>query len=119
MSINDPRVVTAFGKIIRSKTQLTNVSGAWQHYVHMAKWLIYVATILNLKGTSIEDVFLDATLRSMNSMERAQYRGRSVQAYNSWNGGWSRIIASNRSMIRDYIRANTEWSDALRVVNRG
>ena len=64
-------------------------------------------------------MFLEATLRSMTSMQREIYDGKSVQAYNSWNGGWSGIIASNRLMIRDHIKTNTDWSDALQVVNRG
>lgn len=118
LSIGDDRVVTALGAIIQTKTGLTTVQNAWEQYTHMARWLIYLATILDLKGTSIETVFLDATLRSMDSMART-YDGKSVQAYNSWNGGWSRIIASNRSMIRDHIKTNTDWSDALQVVSRG
>ena len=118
VSINDKRVVKALGKIIEFKTELTNGYNAWDQYEHMARWLIYIASILEIKGTSIEKVFLEATLRSMNSMRKELYIGYSWHAYNSWNHRWPGIIASNRVLIRDYIVANTVWPDALQVVNR-
>lgn len=119
VSINAPRVVTALGRIIEFKTELTHVNNAWEQYEHMARWLIYLASILDLKGTSIEKVFLHATLSSMNSMRRELYIGYSWHAYNSWNLRWSGIIASNRAMIRNHVVANTVWPDALQVVSRG
>lgn len=118
VSIDDPRVVRALGKIIEFKTELTHVNNAWEQYEHMARWLIYLASILDLKGTSIEDVFLSATLSSMNSMRRELYIGYSWHAYNSWNLRWSGIIASNRTMIRNHVIASTAWADALQVVSR-
>lgn len=119
VSIDDSRVVAALGRIIEFKTELTQVNNAWDQYEHMARWLIYLASILDLKGTSIEQVFLDATLSSMNSMRRKLYIGYSWHAYNSWNLRWSGIIASNRAMIRDHVVANTAWPDALQIVSRG
>lgn len=118
VSINDKRVVEALGKVIEFKTGLANGYNAWDQYEHMARWLIYIASILEIKGTSIEKVFLEATLRSMNTMRKELYIGYSWHAYNSWNNRWSGIIASNRVLIRDYIVANTAWPDALQVVNR-
>jgi hypothetical protein len=119
VSIDDPRVVKSIGRIIEIKTELTQVNNAWEQYEHMARWLIYLSSILDLKGTSIEGVFLVATLSSMNSMRHKKYIGYSWHAYNSWSIRWSGIIASNRAMIRDHITANTTWSDALNVVTRG
>jgi len=118
VSINDKKVVKALGQIIEFKTDLTNGYNAWEQYEHMARWLIYIASILEIRGTSIEKVFLDATLRSMNSMRKELYIGYSWHAYNSWNQRWPGIIASNRVLIRDYIVENTTWPDALQVVNR-
>lgn len=116
ISINDPRVVKALGKVISNKTELTTEDGAWVQYEHLARWLIYLASILELKGTSIEKIYLDAALRSMNTMRRDLYTGYSWHAYKSWNYRWSGIIASNRDLIQKHIEANTAWPDALAVV---
>ncbi len=119
ISIDDPRVVTALGKIIELKIELTGEDGAWEQYEHLARWLIYLANILELRGTSIEKTYLDATLKSMTTMRRELYIGYSWHAYKSWSHRWSGIIASNRTLIKKHIEDNTSWSDALAIVNLG
>ncbi len=116
VSINDARVVKALGNIIQAKIELTQENGAWVQYEHLARWLAYLASILELKGTSIEKSYLDATLRSMTTMRRELYVGYSWHAYKSWSYRWPGIIASNRALIRKHIEANTGWPDALAVV---
>lgn len=118
VSIEHPEVVRALGKTIEYKSQLTNENNAWDQYEHLARWLIYLASILELKGTSIEKVFLDAVLRSMNTMRSSNYIGYSWHAYTSWNNRWSSIIAKNRGLIRSHIEKSTAWPDALAVVRR-
>ena len=116
LSIDDARVVNALGNVIQTKIELTQEDGAWVQYEHLARWLIYLASILELKGTSIEKIYLDATLRSMNSMRKSLYIGYSWHAFKSWSNRWSGIIASNRGLIRKHIESNTTWPDALAVV---
>lgn len=116
ISIEDPRVVTILGEVIQTKIELTKENGAWVQYEHLARWLIYLACILELKGTSIEQIYLDAALRSMNTMKQAFYTGYSWHAYTAWNNRWPGIIASNRALIRKHIEDNTSWPDALTVV---
>lgn len=118
VSIEHPEVVRAFGKIIKYKSELTTENNAWDQYEHLARWLIYLAGILELEGTSIQKVYLDATLRSMTTMRSGNYKGYSWHAYNSWNNRWSSIISKNRGLVRAYIEANTTWSDALAVVRK-
>jgi len=118
-SINDPIVVETLGKIIKKKIEFTTISGAWEQYEHLANWLIYLASILELKKTSIEEVFLDAVLKSMETMKQEYYIGYSWHAYTLWSTRWSRIISSNRAMIKAYIEKNTRWSEALDVVRDG
>jgi len=117
LSINDPRVVKALGIIIKAKTDLTYEHNAWEQYEHLARWLIYLASTFDLKGTSIENEFLDATLRSMNTMRKELYIGYSWHAFKSWHSKWPSIMASNRALIQKHIRENTSWSDALAIVN--
>ena len=116
VSINDVRVVKALGNIIQAKIELTQESGAWVQYEHLARWLAYLASILELKGTSIEKIYLEAALRSMKAMRKERYKGYSWHAYESWSNRWSGIIASNRALIRKHIEAKTDWSDALAIV---
>lgn len=119
LSIDDPRVVAALGKIIESKVDLTRVDGAWEQYEHLASWLVYLASILELRGTSIENTYLTAALRSMNRMSNKLVLGYSWHAYRSWSSKWSGIIADNRSLIRKYVVDNGGRPDAISVVNRG
>jgi hypothetical protein len=108
--------VKALGNIIQTKIELTQENGAWVQYEQMARWLAYLASILELKGTSIEQIYLDAALRSMTTMRKALFIGYSWHAYKSWSNRWPGIIASNRALIRKHIEANTVWPDALAVV---
>lgn len=116
VSIEDKRVVKSLGDIIKTKINLTAEDGAWVQYEQLARWLVYLASILELKGTSIEKIYLDAALRSMTTMRRELYFGYSWQAYKAWSNRWSGIIASNRALIRKHIESKTDWPDALTVV---
>lgn len=116
VSINDERVVKALGNIIKTKIDLNTEDGAWVQYEQLARWLVYLASILELKGTSIEKIYLEATYRSMTTMRKSLYIGYSWHAYKSWSNRWSGIIASNRALIRKYIEEKTDWPDALAVV---
>ena len=116
LSINSKPVVDLLGKIIDKKIGFTQVIGAWEQYAHLAKWLIYLGSILELKGTSVQNVFLTATLRSMTTMSRRQLLGYSWHAHRAWAAGWPNLIASNRALIRQHVEANTTWPDAKEIV---
>lgn len=116
LSWKDDRVVKMIGDIIESKTALTHEQNAWEQYEHLARWLIYLGAIFEVKGTPIEDKYLNAVLRSMNTMSRGYYIGYSWHAYKSWESRWPSIIASNRILIKKHIEENTAQSDALIVV---
>ncbi|WNH51118.1 SIR2 family NAD-dependent protein deacylase [Stenotrophomonas oahuensis] len=116
LSINDDRVVKMLGKVISTKIALTQENGAWNQYAHLARWLAYIASILELKGTSIESTYLAAALHSMTTMRSDYYVGYSWHAYSSWSNRWPNVIASNRGLIRTHIESQTSWPDALKVV---
>lgn len=118
LSINDQRVVDMLGRIVSDKTELTKENNAWDQYEHLARWLVHLGSILEIKGTSIEELYLNSVLRSMNTMRRELYIGYSWHAYKAWSGGWSSLMAINRLMIKQHIQENTSWTDALAVVNR-
>ncbi|MEL0630383.1 SIR2 family protein [Psychromonas aquatilis] len=115
-SVKNERVVEALGKIIEFKTELTHENNAWDQYVHLANWLIYLASILDVKGSSMEDIYLISVKRSMETMSCELRIGYSWHAYNAWSVGWSNITPGNRSLIKQYIEANSGYEDALKIV---
>jgi len=116
LSINSKRVVEILGEVIKEKINLTHENNAWEQYEHLAGWLIYIATILELEKTTIKDIYLGAVLSSMNTMSKVLYYGYSWQSYKLWKRKWSSIIVSNRVIIRNHIENNSSSEDALSVV---
>jgi len=116
LSINSAKVVSLIGQIIEKKRGFTNDYGAWNQYAHLARWLLHLGASLELRGTSIEAAFLEATLRSMTTMASTTRIGYSWHAHSAWANGWPNIFASNRALIREHIEKNTTWPDALAVV---
>ena len=119
ISIDDPRVVETLGNIIALKTELTHENNAWDQYEHLARWLIYLASILELEDTSMKEAYLEATHRSMSTMSRDLLIGFSWHAYQSWHKQWSEIIATNRAMIQKHIEKGNFDSDILKIVRQG
>lgn len=119
VSINNPAVVNSIGRIIQAKQILSSVTGAWDQYAHMAKWLVYLGGILEIKGTSIETLYLSAVQSSMANMTNTFMHGYSWDAFACWNARWNSVIASNRSMIKRHVLANLMlWPPAMIVVNQ-
>jgi hypothetical protein len=116
LGIGSPKVVELIGRIIERKTAFTNEYNAWSQYTQLAKWLLHLCCILELRGSSIEAVFLSATLRSMTTMRSMKMRGYSWHAYQVWSSGWSNVKPSNRGLIRAYVESKTPWADAIAVV---
>jgi SIR2-like domain len=117
LSLENERVVAVIGDVIDAKRELTTENNAWEQYEHLALWLIYLGTILEIKGTSIEGIYLKAVLRSMNTMRNRLIIGYSWHAYKAWKNRWPSIISSNRALIKEHIEAKASGGDALAVVN--
>lgn len=118
-SLKNPGVINMFGAIIKTKSELTSESGAWEQYDHLGKWLIYIGSIFEIKSTLIEDVYLEAVKTSLESMSKDKKYGYSWQAYNSWHNQWGSLSPSNRNLIREFIVEKSSKPDALRIVNLG
>lgn len=118
-SIENKGVVNMFGDIIKAKSKLSSETGAWEQYTHLANWLIYIASILEMKSTSIEETFLKAVKKSMEMMSKELKLGYSWQAYKSWRAKWDGITPTNRNLIREHILEKSDWPDAFSIVNLG
>ncbi|MFZ5736193.1 MAG: SIR2 family NAD-dependent protein deacylase [Pseudomonadota bacterium] len=119
LSIDHSGVVKMFGDIIQRKSDLTKESGAWEQYTHFAHWLIYLGTILNVKATSIENIYLEAVKRSMETMSKEQLFGYSWQSYKAWRAKWDSITPANRSLIASYLTIHSRGKDALSIISLG
>lgn len=117
VSISDQVVVRCLGRIIETKIALTAENQAWHQYTHLANWLVYLGTILEIKGTAIEDVYLSAVRTSMSSMSATWLMGRSWDAFRCWESRWGNVIYSNRLMIKQNIETNYLIGDAHRIIN--
>lgn len=117
LSLNDFRVVEMIGNVIESKRKLTLEHNAWEQYEHLAGWLVYLGSLMDIEGTSIKETYLQAVLRSMTTMRKESYIGYSWHAYKAWKKRWPSVMASNRNIIKQNIVANTGWPDALAIVN--
>ena len=117
-SIDDSLVVKTLEKIIRKKIELTSENGAWEQYGQLARWLIHLGSILELNGTTIKDTYLEAVLKSMNSMSKNHVWGLSWDAYKVWDKKWPEVISTNRSLIRKHIEDHSSDADAKQLVAR-
>lgn len=115
--ITDQRALKMIEKIISDKIQLTGENSAWEQYVHLANWLIYLATIVEIKNTSLEDIFQKAISHSMINMSKELKFGYSWHAYKAWENKWPSIIVSNRIMIKNFVLENISTPDAVNIVN--
>lgn len=111
--------VKALAKVISQKTALCRKTGAWDQYPHLAKWLVYLGSLLNLRGTLAEKPFIDAVHFSTDKMSKKKSFGYSWESYKVWNAGWSRISADNRSLITQHIRSTTTGPNTLEIIDRG
>ncbi len=118
-SLNSENVVKMIGQVIAQKQKLTQENGAWAQYTHLAKWLVYLGAIMELKSTSIEKTYLEAVKKSMETMSKRYLLGYSWHAYRAWESKWLSLIPENRVMIKEYITDHLSDDDSMSIVNLG
>lgn len=118
-SLDEQVVVKTFKDVISKKMSLTGASGAWPQYVQLATWLTYLGSLIDVRGTAVEETFLKAVRFSMDSMSKAMKLGYSWHAYKVWDARWSSVTADNRALISAYISNQSGEPDALEITSRG
>ncbi|MBU9155201.1 SIR2 family protein [Burkholderia gladioli] len=116
-SVSDPQVVAMLKTVIERKTVFTGHTNAWHEYEHLAHWLILLGSILEIRGTALEAIFVDAVVQSMNTMSSNQIRGYSWHAYGHWSRGWSNVIPANRALIRESCGERLIRAEATALIN--
>jgi hypothetical protein len=55
ISINSSKVVELIGKLIEKKSAFTQEYSAWEQHTQLPKWLLYLASILEVSITLVEE----------------------------------------------------------------
>ncbi|AVW93252.1 SIR2 family NAD-dependent protein deacylase [Celeribacter baekdonensis] len=118
-SLDDEWVVEGFDKIITQKRALTRKIYAWDQYAHLARWLIYLGSLVDVRCKSVEKTFLEAVEFSIGQVRDKQKNGISWEASESWKIGWSKISADNRALIKSHVDKVGIHPEAQAVVDRG
>ena len=66
--ISHPDVMKFLKDVLRSKDNFTSENGAWGQYVNLANWLIHLGSIMDVKETPLEEVYLSAVNTSFGNL---------------------------------------------------
>lgn len=116
--ISHPDVMKFLKDVLRRKDNFTSEDGAWEQYVHLANWLIHLGSIMDIKETPLEEVYLSAVNTSFSNMSKKQVRGRSWHAFTAWKKGWYSLTYDNRQLIIENFNENRISADAGEVINQ-
>ncbi|WP_227269623.1 SIR2 family NAD-dependent protein deacylase [Roseobacter weihaiensis] len=117
-SLEEDAVVDTFADIISKKKEMTSKTGAWPQYVQLASWLTYLGSLIDVRDTSVEKIYLDAVKFSMEKMSKGMVLGYSWHAYKVWDARWSSLTADNRSLVAKHIKEKSSDPDAAEIVAR-
>jgi hypothetical protein len=116
--ISHPDVMRFLKDVLKRKDNFTSENGAWDQYVHLAEWLIHLGSIMDIKETPLEEVYLSAVSTSFGNMSKKQTLGRSWHAFTAWKKNWYSLTYDNRQMIIEYFKDNDISDDGEEVINQ-
>lgn len=103
---------------LQRKLDFTKERGAWEQYSHLAQWLVYLGSLMNIRGTALEESYLAAVTHSMGYMSESLKLGYSWAAFSAWSKGWGNVMFSNRQLIAAHIRKTLpSHVDAIKIVS--
>lgn len=114
--ISHPDVMTFIKDVFKRKDGFTSDNGAWEQYVHLADWLIHLGSIMDIKGTPLEKVYLSAVNTSFGNMSHKKVFGLSWDAFIAWRAGWYSLTYDNRQMIIEYFEKNHLSEDGRKII---
>lgn len=103
ISVKSARGLGYINKVFNKKIEMSHTHGAWEHYAHLANWLIDLFSEVEIRGLGIERDFLDHVKFSFTYMSKDLYLGYSWHSYAAWDSRWSGILIDNRELIYEYM----------------
>ena len=105
--------------MLDKKVDFTRESGAWEQYSHLADWVVYLGSIMDMSGTPLETPFLLAAEHSMRTMTKSYTLGSSWAAFKTWKSAWPSLTFKNRMLVRALVEEKQLGADAFEVVSQG
>lgn len=119
VDVRSPTFIVMLSQIFQRKIRFSGQLNAWEQYSHLAEWLVHVGSIIDIRGTALENEYLAAVRHSMVTMTGTYVRGKSWYAYSVWKDKWKFMSFDNRMLVQAYVRANlAHVPDALVVVSQ-
>lgn len=116
--ISHPDVMKFLKDVLKRKDSFTSETGAWDQYVHLANWLIHLGSIMDIKETPLEEVYLSAVNTSFGNMSKKLVSGRSWHAFTAWKKGWYSLTYDNRQLIVENLNKNQISADCQEVIKQ-
>lgn len=117
-NITSPPFIKLLSDILAKKVAFSRESGAWEQYEHLAQWLVYIGSLMNIPGTALEKPYLKTVTHSMTTMSESLMLGYSWAAFSVWNNNWGNIMFKNRQMITEHVTTKlSSYPDALKVLS--
>lgn len=100
--VTHPKVIELIENIITRKHGFTRLDGAWEQYAHLAEWLVFLGTIMDLEDKErLKEPYLKAVKTSFSTMSKKMELGKSWDAFKIWRSHWGDLTYKNRKMIRE------------------
>jgi hypothetical protein len=115
-NLSSVRFIKLLTDVLAKKVSFTGENSAWDQYAHLAEWLVYIGSLVNIRGTALEGRYLDAVSHSMKTMSGSHKWATSWEAYSVWQEHWGNLTFKNRQLITEHVNAKLEmYPDALKV----
>lgn len=103
---------------LERKVAFSKENGAWEQYAHLAQWLVYVGSLMNIRGSALETSYLKAVTHSMSTMSESMRLGYSWAAFSTWSNNWGNIMFKNRQLIAQHIQSTLPTNpDAMKILS--
>lgn len=117
-NIESEPFIKLLSNALQRKVSFSKENGAWEQYAHLAQWLVYLGSLMNIRGSALEAPYLDAVTHSMRTMSESTLLGRSWAAFSTWSNHWGNIMFKNRQLISEHIKTTLPThSDALKILS--
>jgi hypothetical protein len=115
-TLDNPNFSNLIVKMLRHRISLSQRKNAWNDYVVLADWLIYLGSVYSIPGTRLEKDYLETVQYSMKNMSE-KYFGSSWQAFVTWKETWYSLKLENRELIKN-MWLNNHLIDAYEDVRK-
>lgn len=117
-NIESELFIKLLSNALEKKVAFSKENGAWEQYAHLAQWLVYIGSLMNIRGSALEAPYLNAVIHSMSTMSESMQLGRSWAAFSAWSNNWGNIMFKNRQLIAQHIQEKLPFCpDALKVLS--